>query len=238
MSRARRDFDKRTDFGNFESNLTFLNETGILNKGKKYLEIGSGTGRMLNFFHEKAYDIMGVEMNWAYIEKSREIYGDIPISKVKSVMLPFEDKTFDIVMSFDVFEHIPDSDTHLKEVNRVLKDNGYYVLQTPNKYTNAVFETIRWKSFTKWKEDHCSLHSYWGILERFGRCGFDVEFYEIPVVDEFFKSKVYRYLGGVGLFSLKILNPDKLPMALKTNFYIKAKKIAKTEADYNLQAPS
>lgn len=219
------DFDERTDYGSFEANLAFLNKTGILSKEKKFLEIGSGTGRLLSFFYEKAYDIKGMEKNGASIEKSRRIYGNVPISMVTSEILPFEDKVFDIVMSFDVFEHIPNSDKHLNEVNRVLKDNGYYVLQTPNKFLNVVFETIRWKSFTKWREDHCSLHSYWEIIDRFRKNGFDVEFYDIPVVDEFFKSKVNRYLGGFGLFLLKIINPDKLPLVLKTNFYIKSKKM-------------
>ena len=59
--------------------------------------------------------------------------------------LPFG-QCFDVVMSFDVLEHIPDSDRHLQEVRRVLRPGGHYVLQTPNKLTNAVFETIRWRS--------------------------------------------------------------------------------------------
>ena len=73
--------------------------------------------------------------------------------------LGFSDSTFDLVLSFDVFEHIADSDAHLAEVARVLRPGGAYALQTPNKWTNSVFETIRWRSVTAWKADHCSLHS-------------------------------------------------------------------------------
>ncbi len=113
-------FDDRADYGNFEANLAFLHKANILRKGQKFLEIGSGTGRLLNFFYEKGYDIKGIEKNEASIEKSRRLYGKIPISRVTSEILPFEDREFDIVMSFDVFEHIPDSDKHLKEVIRVL----------------------------------------------------------------------------------------------------------------------
>ena len=47
------------------------------------------------------------------------------------------------------------------EVRRVLKPGGWLLLQTPNKWTNSIFETIRWRSFSKWRVDHCSLHNYW-----------------------------------------------------------------------------
>jgi hypothetical protein len=36
---------------------------------------------------------------------------------------------------------------------------------------------------------------------------------------------VGRYLGTFGLFLLSVINLDKLPINLKTNFYIKAVKL-------------
>lgn len=219
-----RDFDSRIDYGNFESNIEFLYKTKLLDKSKKMLEIGSGTGRMLAHFIKEGYLITGLEIKEELIEKSKTLYGDLPLQKVNSEKLPFENNSFDIVTSFDVFEHILNSDSHLSEVARVLVCGGYYLLQTPNKFTNVIFETIRWKSFTKWKSDHCSLHSYNQIIKRFNKCGFSVEFIEIPVVNDFFRRKIKRYLGGLGLFLIKIINPDKMPKKLKPNFYVVARK--------------
>jgi ubiquinone/menaquinone biosynthesis C-methylase UbiE len=201
-----------------------LNKTGVLSKQKKLLEIGSGVGGMLAFLYKEGYDIQGIDLRETLIDKSKKIYGNLPLSLVNSEILPFEDNSFDIVMSFDVFEHIPNSDKHLSEVCRVLKKDGCYLLQTPNKSTNSIFETIRWRSFTKWRESHCSLHSYREVIGRFRKNDFDIEFYDIPVVNDFFKNKVSRYLGRFGLFILTIINPDKLPEAFKPNFYIKAHK--------------
>jgi SAM-dependent methyltransferase len=39
-------------------------------------------------------------------------------------ILPFEDKSFDVVISWGVLEHVPHHLESLKEINRVLKDNG------------------------------------------------------------------------------------------------------------------
>src|SRR5918911_727457 len=107
--------------------------------------------------------------------------------------LPFPNASFDIVVSFDVLEHIPDTDAHLAEVSRVLRPGGAYLIQTPNKWMNVIFETIRWRSFTKFREDHCSLHTLGELVARLDRHGFDARAYDVPVVNDFFRSKMRRY---------------------------------------------
>ncbi|WP_413163506.1 class I SAM-dependent methyltransferase [Capilliphycus salinus ALCB114379] len=219
------DFHQRKVFGNLESNLDFLEKANLLKPTDAILEIGSGNGNLLNNLYRQGYNIRGVEINPVRIEESQTLYGNLPLSKVHSEALPFANDSFDVVMSFDVFEHIPNSDLHLQEVHRVLKPEGLYIVQTPNKLTNSVFETIRWKSFTKWQADHCSLHTYWGMIKRLTKNGFDsIEFYDVPTVTDFFKVKVKTYLGGFGLASLKVVNPDRFPLYLRTNFYLTAKK--------------
>jgi SAM-dependent methyltransferase len=217
-----RRFEERDDYGNYEANLRFLREAGLEPGAGPVLEVGSGKGRLLDLLRREGHDVRGVEVNEAMIQESRRLYGDLPIQKVDGFTLPFADGTFATVVSFDVFEHIPDSDAHLREVRRILKAGGTYLLQTPNKWTNVVFETIRWRSFTAFREDHCSLHSYREIRSRFARHGFKTEFFDIPVVTDFFRWKVRRYLGWPGLALLRVANPDRFPLALKTNFYVKA----------------
>lgn len=221
------DFHKRKIFGNIESNIDFLAKNNLLKSTDTILEIGSGNGNLLNSIHEQGYNIKGVEINPIRIQESKVLYGELPLSQVDSEALPFSNNSFDVVMSFDVFEHIPNSDLHLQEVHRVLKPEGLYIVQTPNKLTNSIFETIRWRSFTKWQVDHCSLHTYWGMIKRLNKNGFNsIQFYDVPTVTDFFKIKVKTYLGGFGLTTLKLVNPDRLPLSLRTNFFITAKRTA------------
>lgn len=45
--------------------------------------------------------------------------------------LPLINNTFDLVCAFDVIEHIEDHDKAIKEINRVLQDDGYVFLTVP-----------------------------------------------------------------------------------------------------------
>jgi SAM-dependent methyltransferase len=211
-----------TEFGNLQANLQFLARTGRLDAPADVLEVGCGTGTLLHRLRADGHRMQGVDVNAGLLEQARGRFGALPVQRVSGTALPFPDAAFDVVMSFDVFEHIPDSDAHLAEVRRVLRPGGAYLLQTPNKWTNVVFETIRWRSFTRFREDHCSLHSLAELETRLRRHGFLVRAWDVPVVNAFFRGKVRRYLGWPGLALLRILNPDHLPLMLRTNLYVSA----------------
>ena len=214
-------FDLRDEFGNQEANLRFLEMVGP-GPRERTLEIGCGKGGLLHILRQQGRDVRGVEIDEWMIAESRRLYGDLPITASDGYELGYPDGMFDVVISFDVIEHIPDTDRHLREVHRLLRPGGRYLLQTPNRWTNTVFETIRWRSFTAWRRVHCSLHSSGQLRARFSRHGFDVQFHDVPVVNDFFRRKIRRYLGSPGLWLLRVLNPDRWPLPIRTNFYVSA----------------
>ena len=114
-------------FGNAEANLRFLEAAGALTPDVDALEIGTGTGGMLHALLARGLRVRGVEINPALIAESRKWFGELPVQPVSGVALPFPDASFDLVLSFDVFEHIRDSDAHLREVSRVLRPGGRYL---------------------------------------------------------------------------------------------------------------
>lgn len=212
-------------FGNLEANLRFIEQTGALAAPSDVLEIGSGSGSLLHALAARGHRVQGLEVNPARVADVRRWYPDLPVQLVHGTALPFPDATFDVVVSFDVFEHIPDSDAHLREVRRVLRPGGTYLLQTPNKWTNVVFETIRWRSFTRFREDHCSLHSLGELTRRLQSHGFSPRVFDVAVVNDFFREKVARHLGAAGTLALAVCNPDRLPRRLRTNLYVAATKM-------------
>jgi 2-polyprenyl-3-methyl-5-hydroxy-6-metoxy-1,4-benzoquinol methylase len=212
------------ELGNLEANIRFLDSEGLPTPGQRVLEIGSGRGTLLHALLDRGIEAQGIETSADRIAEACARFGPIPIRHTTGASLPFDPGTFDVVLSFDVFEHIPDSDAHLAEVRRVLKPGGWYLLQTPNKWSNTIFETIRWRSFTRWRADHCSLHSAAQLEARFRRHGFSTTFADVPVVTTFYREKVRRHLGPAGAALLRVANPDRLPVRWRTNLYVRARK--------------
>lgn len=213
----------KIDYGNFESNLLFLERTNLISTDKLILEVGSGTGHLLKTLKDKKYNIIGTEANDIFIKYAEDTF-KVNLIKETTEKLNFESNSFDIVLSFDVLEHIPEIGTHIQEVYRVLKDDGVYILSTPNKWTNIPFEVIVNKSFTKYKEYHCSLQNYWQLKNLFRKYGFIIEFYDIPIVNKAFLEKVRKYFGICGKLVFKAIPMDKFPFFMRTNFYVVARK--------------
>ena len=218
-------------WGNFETNLEFLHRVGFATSGLHLLEIGCGKGALLNRMSIAGHTASGIDPDKSAIAFCNKNYPGVDARVGFGDDLPFADHSFDTVLSFDVFEHIPDSDKHLREVRRVLKPHGQYLLQTPNKWTNIPFELLRQNrkfgtgpvaSYRALIQDHCSLHSYWELRRRFHKHEFDVKFIDVPVVNDFFRTKVRTYMGAIGPALLSVLNPDHFPMFMRTNFYAQA----------------
>jgi SAM-dependent methyltransferase len=168
------------------------------------------------------YDIAGSDMSSEAIAYGRKKYGDIKPNIQATEELQFENETFDIVLSFDLLEHIAKVDRHIREVFRVLPPGGYYIFQTPNKYSNITFETIQTRKL-QWRHYHPSLHSPCQLKRRLSRHEFKTNFVKINPVNEFTVKK-FKKLGPVSNIS-KHINFRRLPLILQTNLYVIAHKL-------------
>ena len=208
--------------GNLRTNLEFLTKTNLLKPNDRILEIGCGIGSVVFELSGQRYDITGTDISGEAITYGLKKYGDIKLQVQPAEDLQFEDETFDIVLSFDLFEHIARVDRHISEVHRVLRKDGFYLLQTPNKYSNMIFETLYHKSL-KWRRAHPSLHTPGQLRQRLSRHGFETQFVKMNPVNEFTLSKLRKKLGPIsGIF--KHINFCRLPLALQTNLYVVARK--------------
>jgi len=61
----------------------------------------------------------------------------------------FEDKMFDLVITQDVFEHLPKPDLALKEIYRTLKKGGYFISTIP--LVNKFNPTVKWADYVDGK---------------------------------------------------------------------------------------
>jgi len=207
--------------GNLQTNLDFLAQTNLLKPGDRVLEIGCGIGTIVFELTKQGHDARGTDISQVAIEYGRKKYPGIRLRVQPAEELAFEDGAFDVVLSFDLFEHIARIDRHVSEVHRVLKPRGYYLFQTPNKYSNATFETLAHRSL-KWRRYHPSLHTPGQLRRRLAGYGFDVRFVKMNAINEFTRPKLQK-LGPLGSLIARV-NFEKLPLVLQTNLYVIAQR--------------
>ena len=94
------------------------------------LDLGSGLGSYSSLIKEIGAEVLvAMEYQKSKAEFCSKRYGDTVLSVIgTAVSLPFKDKCFDTIFSKTVFEHLPDLDEPLKEMFRVLLDDGIIVL--------------------------------------------------------------------------------------------------------------
>ncbi len=102
----------------------------------KILDISCGTGYGLKFLKERAEYVIGADLSQDALSRSiKQTKGDINISLVQlnaKDSLPFDSEIFDTVTSFETIEHLDNPLELLKEIKRVIKKSGKFIVSTPN----------------------------------------------------------------------------------------------------------
>jgi SAM-dependent methyltransferase len=105
-------------------------------RGSVVLEIGVGSGAIAAHLAdavEPSGAVWGVD-----VRDLRIVTEGFRFVVVEDTSLPFADRFFDVVVSNHVLEHVgrrPEQLAHLREIARVLKDDGVAYLATPNRWT-------------------------------------------------------------------------------------------------------
>ncbi|AGK53773.1 class I SAM-dependent methyltransferase [Bacillus sp. 1NLA3E] len=148
----------------------------LLKKARgRVLEIGSGTG--LNFpLYDSVDSVTAIEPNQHMINQSipKKELAVVPVEIIKADAenLPFEDGTFDSVVATLVFCTIPDVEKALKEMKRVCKQGGDFLLFEHVKMDNSFLARLQNWLTPVWKKvcDGCCLNR--DTVELINRQGF------------------------------------------------------------------
>ena len=102
-----------------------------LGEGQKYLEVGCGNGTLCKHMANKyRMDVTGVDVASDQIERAQVDAEDTPNLRfmiLDATRLPFDDASFDIVLSSGVMHHIREWPDAFEEIARVLKTGGHFV---------------------------------------------------------------------------------------------------------------
>jgi len=154
------------------------------------LDIGTGVGTYLPYLHKRFNKITGIDNEPDLLNYVRNLFGkheNIEFYEADALHQPFEDNTFDFILCSEVLEHVSCPATLLKEVARIKKPGGIFILSTPQKFSfpeliSKVFFSQTMRPFTRiiirepiWDPGHISLLTSGSLQCLLKESGFTIE---------------------------------------------------------------
>jgi len=95
------------------------------------LEIGSGEGYGIKLLAPESVQYFAVDKHNTPVEADNKnvVFQQLSVPPLSI----FTDNTFDVVVTFQVIEHIKNDHLFLQEIKRVLKQDGLLIMTTPNR---------------------------------------------------------------------------------------------------------
>jgi hypothetical protein len=146
----------------------------------------STKARVLHFAPEPYFQEVFLKMeNLEYI--SADLYSPLSMIKADITDIPFKDEYFDVIFCSHVLEHIPDDGKAMSELYRVLKQDGWAILQVPidpdmeKTLEDPNIITSEDRIHFYWNANHLRLYGI-DYKDRLEKAGFQV------TVDDYVKS--------------------------------------------------
>jgi ubiquinone/menaquinone biosynthesis C-methylase UbiE len=110
--------------------------------GGKLLDLGCGTGFIINLARDLFDEIHGVDVTPAMLARVDTSRGNIQLHNTNAERLPFGDSVFDVVTGYSFLHHLEDFRPVLRETFRVLKPGGlaYFDLDPNRLFWKALLD--------------------------------------------------------------------------------------------------
>ena len=131
----------------WQKNLLYPNENlfiqwikKIAKKSDKILDQGTGVGQYaFSVYRQGFQNVVGMDFSSELLEQANENAKKLGY-KIKFVKgdirkMPFKDSEFKIIISGGIVEHVPETETTIGELSRVLKNQGWLLIHVPYKYS-------------------------------------------------------------------------------------------------------
>jgi SAM-dependent methyltransferase len=167
-----------------------INYVNGLNPGR-ILDLGSGPGFFLSALSND-WEKYGIEVSKtaaAYAEQ----YGTIFVGKLPEA--DYETAFFDVVMMYHVIEHLEDPIAYIKEVKRILKSGGHFIVATPD-FDSGCARRFGSKYRMLHDKGHISLFTSFSLVKLLEDMNFTILKLECPFFETrwFTKENLLRLL--------------------------------------------
>jgi ubiquinone/menaquinone biosynthesis C-methylase UbiE len=151
-----------------------LNEIGR-EKIHHVLELGCGVGYVSAFLaNVYKMHIIGIDFDAAQIEQARRLHREGELLRFQALdasNLAFNDASFDLVVSQNVFHHVAEWQRVIQEVGRVLRFGGYFI------WLDLAFSSFAKKLLQRWSKTY-GIYTFEEVRQEMQRNGLTQLFYE------------------------------------------------------------
>ena len=105
-------------------------------KGARVLEIGCGNGEMVHALRDRGIDALGCDLRFKSGPRTASLRDAhlLKLIEIHPYRLPFEDASFDFVVSVSVLEHVINLGETVQEMARVTRQRGAGLHMFPSRY--------------------------------------------------------------------------------------------------------
>lgn len=121
-------------------------EAGLLPlvENLRVLEVGFGSGALLEALRGKGNAVYGVDAGRAIVEKAKRAgFENVFLVDASEEPLPFEDDFFDAVYCYEVLEHLTNPHRLVQEIRRVLRKQGLLFFSVPAQEIDMGYGLLR-----------------------------------------------------------------------------------------------
>ena len=146
--------------------LDLISKSKNLTKSLSILDIGCGSGLMLNSLTEYG-NVSGMDASDEAIVFSRKIFKGIVKKGSLPYKVPYTQDSFDLITALDVIEHIDDDIEALRSIRLLMKSNGSLIVTVPA-------YMFLWSEHDVLNE-HKRRYTVKDLKEKFQLSGFEIE---------------------------------------------------------------
>ena len=97
----------------------------------RILDIGCGAGSVSGELAKRGHEVYGLDIMAEAVARARNRGINAEIYDVNNLPLPFKDSFFDCILALDILEHLFDPLSLLRNMKRILSDQGYAIVFLP-----------------------------------------------------------------------------------------------------------
>lgn len=137
--------------------------------GKVVVDCACGDGAAVRIMAPRAFQVQGFDLSEAAVKAAERATkaDNVRFAVADATSLSVGDGTTDLCVSLETIEHLPDQESFLKEVVRILKPSGELICSTPDRDVYSPGNTLNSRPWNRFHIREYSQPEFLGLLSRY-----------------------------------------------------------------------